>query len=70
MAKRFIWLNETKNLSMSLQLDILLVHVLMITNPSEKKWKNVCILYLVKSYNLLLKPHLKKYKCVSINNFS
>ena len=32
----------------------------MLTNHSENKWKNMCILHLVKSYNLVLNPHKKK----------
>ena len=72
----YIWLNIISSLKtqvnvlMSLRLDIWLIQVCMLINPSETKWKNVLILHLVHSHNLLLKPHYKKHKCVSIIHVS
>ena len=60
MAKRFIWLEETKNILMSLRLDIWLIRVCMLINPSETKKKNVWIQNLVNSHNILLKPHYQR----------
>ena len=59
----YIWLNvlfrlmKQNILLMNLRLNIWSIQFCTLIKPSETKYKNICILYLVNSHNSLLKSH-------------
>ena len=57
MTERFIWLNEEKKCINEFTIGYMINPGLNVKNPSDNKWKNVRILYLMKSHNLLLNPN-------------
>ena len=73
----YIWINvlfglkKQVNVLMILRLDIWLIQVCILIYPSATKQKNVRVLHLVHSQNLLLKPnYIKQNKCFSIIHVS
>ena len=57
MAKRFIWINETKKLINEFTIGYMINTGLNVNKPSYNKWSNLCSPKLVQSHNILLKPH-------------
>ena len=60
MAKRIIWINETKKRINEFTIGYMINPGFNVNKKSKSKWKHVRIQHLVKSHNLLLKPHYQK----------
>ena len=57
MAKRFIWINETKQLINEFTIGYMVNPGLNVNKDFREQVENVCLPNLVKSHNLLLNPH-------------